>query len=225
MPIVIGTKSTGTLSGSGSTFSRSHTQDAGSGKLILAIVAQYSGSGQSSSYASASYGGQAMTIIQQLNYSFGPVNAVGVFGLVNPPDGSNTFQVVLNGTQAFPIASAIQSYTGGSGFGNSLINELANTPREGTLTVQSNSLIYVGHTSQYDATKFTVNSVDYNAGTLDFQETTYNGKMYGHTSRTPLSAGNILSSVSTAASNFQAGLHAVEIREAAAVSARRVIIC
>jgi len=120
----------------GSFRNQAHTQNTGSGGLI---VAQFTMS-NSVSYSSATYGGVAMTQLYQINRS-GLGQRMAFFYLENPPTGSNTLRVNFSGSQWNPLSTHIRSFTNSGGIGNSLRSGGVATPHNASLTVSDDSLI------------------------------------------------------------------------------------
>ena len=117
---------------------QAHNQNTGSDGLI---VVQFTMS-NARTYTSATYGGQAMTQLYQINRS-GLGQRMAFFYLENPPTGNNTLRVNFNGSQWNPLSTHIRSFTNSGGVGNSLRSGGSATPHTQNLTVSNDSLIMI----------------------------------------------------------------------------------
>jgi len=115
---------------------QAHTQNTGSGGLI---VAQFTMS-NSANYSSATYGGVSMTPLYIITRG-GLGQVMALFYLVNPPTGNNTLRVNFNGPQWNPISLHIRSFTNSGGVGASTRTGGQATPNNKFLTVEDDSLI------------------------------------------------------------------------------------
>jgi hypothetical protein len=122
----------------GSFRNQAHTQNTGSGGLIVAQFTMSNGV----SYSSATYGGVAMTQLYQINRS-GLGQRMAFFYLENPPTGSNTLRVNFSGSQWNPLSTHIRSFTNSGGVGASTRTGGQATPNNGSLTVEDDSLIMI----------------------------------------------------------------------------------
>jgi hypothetical protein len=118
-------------------YTTSHTQDAGSGGLLLVALCM----ANTTDYASLTYDGVAMT--QQLNYASASLSQRwAFFTLENPSSGSNSLVLTLSSPQFNPLSASIMSFTGSSGIGVVGNNDVSPTPHSRNMTIQNNSLIY-----------------------------------------------------------------------------------
>ncbi len=117
---------------------QAHTQNTGSGGLIVAQFTMANSTG----YASATYGGVAMNVLYGINRS-GLGQRMAFFYLENPPTGNNTLRVNFNASQWNPLSTCIMSFTNSGGVGNSLRTGGSATPHNATLTVSDDSLIMI----------------------------------------------------------------------------------
>ena len=156
------------------------------------------------------YGGQQMTKLFEI--TFGALSQKqAIYGLLNPPSGSNAFSITLAGQQFNPIHCLVQSFHGCAGFGNFDGNSDSVSPNSKTLTVSAGSMIYVTSVSTQSIDHFEVAST--NIGELF--EVNINKQVAGQFSGALATAGSksvVAYSISSAytLSNFR-----IEIKESA----------
>ena len=162
-------------------WSEAHNHPVGADGFLLVAVTM----SNTVAHTTATYGGQSMT--QLINHAFGGLSQnQAIYGLVNPPTGSNNVITNFSGNQWNPISLTIISFTGSGGFGVFGVNDDASTPHSQSLNISANSMIY--------ATGISVNTQSFGydiAGSTRtnlFQHST-NRQVEGALSATGLSAG------------------------------------
>lgn len=113
-----------------------HNQNTGNNGLIIIMLTM----SNARTYLSATYGGQAMTQLYQINRG-GLSQRMAFFYLINPPTGNNTLRVNFNSTVWNPISVHSRSFTNSGGIGASGRTGGQTTPNTQTLTVSQDSLI------------------------------------------------------------------------------------
>ena len=121
---------------SGASKDYTHTQDTGSNRLIVVLVAMTN----NRSFSGATYGGDAMTQLYQINRS-GLGQRMAMFYLEDPTEGSNTLTLSFSNSVWNPISVHIRSFTDSGGVGASTRTGGQPSPHTGTLTVEEDSLI------------------------------------------------------------------------------------
>jgi len=120
-------------------YSFTHNQNAGSNKLLIVLVTM----ANTTSFSSATYGGETMTQLYQQNRN-GLSQRMVFYYLENPASGNNTLQLNFNGNQFNPISIHARSFTDSGGIGNSTRSGASSTPNTKSLTVsQNDSLIII----------------------------------------------------------------------------------
>ena len=112
MALAIGNFSQANQAPSAASYTFSHNQDVGAdGFLLVALTMS-----NSQTFSGCTYGGQAMT--QLVTGTFGAMSQnQAIFGLVNPPTGSNNIVASFSGNQWNPLSLVAQSFTGSGGAG------------------------------------------------------------------------------------------------------------
>jgi hypothetical protein len=128
---------TNTVATPGNSFRNyTHTQNTGDDGLIIIQLAM----ANNRTFSSATYGGQAMTQLYQINRG-GLSQRMAFFYLENPPTGSNTLRVNFSAQVWNGVSVHIRSFTGSDGVGASTRTGGSSSPHDGTLTVEQDSLI------------------------------------------------------------------------------------
>lgn len=115
-----------------------HNQNTGDDGLIVVQLSMTN----NRSFTGATYGGQAMTQLYQINRG-GLGQRMAFYYLENPLTGSNTLRVNFNGNQWNPLSTCIRSFTNSGGIGTSAQTGGVPTPNTQTLTVSDDSLIMI----------------------------------------------------------------------------------
>jgi hypothetical protein len=116
-----------------------HNQNSGNGRLLVLQLTM----ANTTSASSATYGGQTMTRLYNLNRS-GLSQRMAFFYLLDPPTGNNTLRINFNANQWNPISIHARSFTESSGIGNHSTSGATNTPKNVSLTTtQDDSFILI----------------------------------------------------------------------------------
>lgn len=109
MALAVDTATSATAN-SGTSLSWTHT-GAASPSNYLAVVGCYVAPTGAGDITSVTYGGQAMTLIAAQTAGGGTAERVSLYGIINPPVGSQTVQINFAGTVGLVSAGAI-TFTG-----------------------------------------------------------------------------------------------------------------
>tara|TARA_B100000768_G_C11230325_1_gene354754 strand:- start:110 stop:775 length:666 start_codon:yes stop_codon:yes gene_type:complete len=115
-----------------------HNQNSGSNGLVVVQLSMTN----SRTFTTATYGGQSMTLLYQINRS-GLGQRMAFFYLENPPTGSNTLRVNFNNSVWNGVSVHIRSFTDSGGIGASVRTGGSSTPHTQSLTVEQDSLIMI----------------------------------------------------------------------------------
>ena len=115
-----------------------HNQNSGSNGLVVVQLSMTN----SRTFTTATYGGQSMTLLYQINRS-GLGQRMAFFYLENPPTGSNTLRVNFNNSVWNGVSVHIRSFTDSGGIGASARTGGSSTPHTQSLTVEQDSLIMI----------------------------------------------------------------------------------
>ena len=113
-----------------------HTQNTGSDGLIIVQLSMTN----NRSFTGATYGGQSMTQLYQINRG-GLGQRMAFYYLENPPTGSNTLRVNFNNSVWNGVSVHIRSFTDSGGVGASNRTGGQPSPHSGDITVEEDSLI------------------------------------------------------------------------------------
>lgn len=131
---------------SGTSYSFNHNHSVGSNGSMVLIMAT-----RTSKVSSVTYGGQAMTKINE-SYVSSFSQWWTVFELKNPPTGTNTVSVTLSIAQWDYVSSMIYSFTGSAGIGNHAVNLTNVTAPQVNINTSSNSMI-IGSGISFNSTQ------------------------------------------------------------------------
>ena len=216
MAIAIGNKTQSNQNPAGSSQTLAHTQNTGSDRGLLVVITM----ANTVSFASATYNGTAMTLVQNINYG-GQSQRCAAYYLQNPDTGNNNIVINFTGSQWNPTSIFAVSFTGAGNFGAFGSNGALTTPNSQSITIAANSIIYLTGLSA------NAQSFGYEIGgstrTFEFSHNT-NRIVRGALSATGLSAGatNVTTKTNfNTVTNFR-----VEVQEAGGAPAgrRRIII-
>ena len=135
----VGTGGLGTGSGSSYTATGSHVCS-GNAVVVAVSVLMLAGS---ITGVTATYGGQAMTQLGTTTGSGGAGYKAYLFGLLNPPTGSQTVSSTATGSGLYGLAMSSVSYSGVTSFGTATTN--AGSSNATTQTISSSAGKMVAH--------------------------------------------------------------------------------
>jgi len=113
-----------------------HTQNTGDDGLIVVQLSMTN----NRSFTGATYGGEAMTQLYQINRG-GLGQRMAFYYLENPPTGSNTLRVNFSASVLNGVSVHIRSFTDSGGVGASQRTGGQPSPHSGDITVEEDSLI------------------------------------------------------------------------------------
>jgi len=138
MAIAIGTRTTANVAPGATSYTFAHSHNVGADGVLLVALCM----SNTVNYTGVTYNGVAMT--ERLNYNSTELSQRWAFyELASPATGSNNVIISFTGSQWNPISATAQSFTGattGGAIGN---NDAASTPHSQTLTIATNSIIYL----------------------------------------------------------------------------------
>lgn len=142
MALLIGNQTFANPTPGAASYTLSHNQNAGTGKLLLVTVTM----SDAVDFLNASYNGVAMAIASQALYS-GQSQRQIIYTLTSPASGTNNLDVSFTGVQYNPISISVISFTGSLGVGTSAATSFVTTPNTQTLTITAGSMIYASGVS------------------------------------------------------------------------------
>lgn len=204
MAIAIGNKTQSNQNPNGNSQTLAHTQNTGSDLGLLVVITM----ANTTNFSGCTYGGVAMTLVQNVNYS-GQSQRCGAYYLQAPPTGGNNIVVSFSGSQFNSTSIFAVSFTGAGNFGAFGSNGALTTPNSQSITISANSIIYLtGLSSNAQNTPYSIGG---SSRSFEFSHNT-NRIVRGALSGTGLSAG--ATNVTTAADFGTVTNFRVEIQEA-----------
>jgi hypothetical protein len=211
MAIAIGNKSNDlrTLSGT-SSFSFAHTQDTGTDRHLLVMIAYPS----ANTLTGVTYNSVAMTLVDSQTTST-TSDDWSIWELSNPTTGTNNVTLTFSAGVFDPVSSEAISFTGCSGAGVTGFTDTGGPPRSTSLTIAANSVIVCAGIAGAAGTAVTIAG---SSRTIDWNNNIFNYH-FGGVSALGLSAGATTCEVNSSAS---CAVLAVELQEAGGATPRRI---
>lgn len=208
MAIAIGNKTQSNQNPNGSSQTLAHNQNTGSDLGLLVVITM----ANTVNFSGCTYGGVAMTLVQNINYS-GQSQRAAAYYLQSPPTGGNNIVVNFSGSQFNSTSIFAVSFTGAGNFGAFGSNGALTTPNSQSITISANSIIYLtGLSSNAQNTQYSIGG---SSRPFEFSHNT-NRIVRGAVSGTGLSAG--ATNVTTRADFGTVTNFRVEIQEASSPS-------
>lgn len=135
--LTIGNGTYSNLNPNGTTQTLAHTQDVGSGGLLLVNISMQN----SVTVTGMTYGGVAMTLVRADNSTYFAKNTTTYY-LLNPPTGNNNIVISFSGSQFNSTAIFARSFLNAGGIGNHGFDDGLTTPNSQPLTVSNNSIVF-----------------------------------------------------------------------------------
>lgn len=127
----------GSATGASGTISASWSHTCTGNAVVVAVRAQrFTGAPT----LGATYGGVPMTLLGSVAYA-GANNVVALFGLLNPPSGSQTVVATATAAGASNLAASSVSYSGVSSFGTPVTNTGSGTSLSQTVSSGANRMV------------------------------------------------------------------------------------
>jgi len=198
---------------------KSYNHPTGADGFLLVALSLATSSG-SPAFSSVFYGGDEMEELLNYNDSDWQVSQrYAFYGLKNPKTGSNNLVTTVSpGASGGPLSMYVCSFTGSGGAGNIGNTGALNTPNSQSLTVSEGSAIYAFGQSTNAGTTITI---DGSSRPLEMQHNN-NKIIFGAVSAMGLPAGPIAVAVAVTW-NVVTNIR-IEIKEAVAVSSRRIFL-
>lgn len=212
MALVEGNRTADVRVPAGSSYSFSHNQNVGSDGCLVIIV-----SAPAVSTSSVTYGGVSMT--NKRNQSTPYSTNWTVWELKNPPTGSNTVAVTLSSGSWNSTSTVCYSFTGSDGVGNIGYNGSQSLPSTTSLTISANSMI-LGSLIGGNSTAAYIEIPQGTSRPVDWNHN-INNYTWGGISPSLTVGSKTIEGGSTATSIIMG----IEVKELAAPSRRRIVIC
>lgn len=142
MALLIGNQTFANPTPGAASYTLSHNQNVGTGKLLLVTVTM----SDTVDFLNASYNGVAMTTVSQVYFTGNNQRQI-IYALTSPASGTNNLDVSFTGDQYNPISISVISFIGSNGIGNYAIDSFTTTPNTKTLTITEGSMIYASGVS------------------------------------------------------------------------------